>query len=433
MKTVREAVLIALNNMEFSEAYSNLTLDQTLDQGTFSQQDRAFATVLFYGVLERRLTLDACVKRYSKIPMRKLSGDILNILRMGLYQLVWMDSVPDSAAVNESVRLVYAVKKVSAKGFVNAVLRGFVRDGKQIPLPKEKIARYEVEYSCPAWLVRKWIDEYSEDTAVELLKASVSTPPLYLRVNPLKTTPEELADLLTRRRRGTEVVKEIDNCLSVQGIGSIRHLPEYKKGMFHVQDLASQTLCKLLDPKPGERVFDLCAAPGGTSFTLAQRMEGKGELLAFDLYENRVELIRQGAERLGLCCITAQQGDASVFRPELGLADKVLCDVVCSGLGIIRRKPEIKYKDPADMKALPDLQYRILDTGANYVRPGGMLMYSTCTLSREENEQVSKRFLQEHPAFVPCALPGYDSFEHTFFPMECGSDGFYLAMFQRKE
>ncbi len=432
MKTARECVLLALNKMEEDASYSNLILDKTLDQAGLSLQERTFASALFYGVLERKITLDYGVERYSKIPLRKISTDIFNILRMGLYQLIWMESVPDSAAVNESVRLVYAVKKVSAKGFVNALLRSFIRDGKKIPLPKEPSRRLEVEYSAPRWLIAKWQEEYGEETALKLLKASVGAPPLYLRVNTLKITAQELAEDFSRHKREASPVGHIPGALVVKGIGSIRHMPAYKKGLFHVQDLASQTLCRLLHPNPGEIVYDMCSAPGGKAFTMAQYMEDKGELYAFDLHENRVKLIEQGANRLGIQCIHAQTGDAARFCEGRKPADKVLCDVPCSGLGIIRRKPEIKYKDPKDFDRLPEIQYRILQTSAGYVRPGGVLMYSTCTLSRAENDEVSERFLRENPAFIPAPLPGKEGHSHTFFPDEMDSDGFYLAMFQRK-
>ncbi len=232
------------------------------------------------------------------------------------------------------------------------------------------------------------------------------------------------------------------DALQISYSGALEQCAAYAEGLFHVQDLSSQLCCAVLGAKPEETVFDLCAAPGGKSFTIAEQMENKGRLLAFDLHENRVRLIKKGASRLGLDCIRAAAADAKCFHDELGLADRVLCDVPCSGLGVIRRKPEIKYRNPADYAALPDVQYEILCNAARYVKPGGMLLYSTCTLSRAENNEVAERFLKEHTDFHAGKLPKYKAlagaeiiggFQATITPELFNGDGFFLALFGRGE
>ncbi|MDF2566662.1 MAG: ribosomal small subunit methyltransferase RsmB [Oscillospiraceae bacterium] len=435
MKTTREIVLGALNKMDEDKAYSNLTIDKLLSESDLSLQDRSFSSALFYGILERKLTLDYCIQKYSKIPLKKISHDVLNVLRMGIYQIVFMQSVPDSAAVNESVRLTYSIRKVSAKGFVNAVLRNFIRNGKKIDFPDKQsdfIGYYSMKYSCPEWLFNKWVDEYGKDAAIHTVKSSIGMPPLYLRVNSLKITEDELIDSFEKRKREASKTEVLANCISIKGIGSIENLPQYKKGFFHVQDLSSQMLCNIIHPKPNETIFDMCSAPGGKAFTIAQYMQDKGQILAFDLYESRINLIQQSAQRLGLECIKTSVNDATLYNENLGLADKVLCDVVCSGLGIIRRKPEIKYKDPEEFEKLPQIQYNILLNSSKYVKEGGMLIYSTCTLNKKENEEVVLRFLSENKDFEPLQIPQYENYMHTFLPQEINSDGFFVATLIKK-
>ena len=225
-----------------------------------------------------------------------------------------------------------------------------------------------------------------------------------------------------------------ENCLRVSGTGDVTALPAFQEGLFHVQDKSSQLCVKALDARPGMRVLDICAAPGGKSFTAAQWMHGEGELLAMDLYRARAALVSEGAQRLGIGCITAKEGDASRYNSKLGLFDRVLCDAPCSGLGIIRRKPEIKYKNPEELGEIPQLQYSILSNSANYVKEGGILLYSTCTLNPAENEEVVARFLAEYPGFAPCRLPqslGSAGHMVTLFPHQGDTDGFFISTMKR--
>ncbi len=437
MADPRLTVVKMLMKMESSEAYSNLLLDHAFNEAELSDRDKAFAAALFYGVLERRLTLDHVIRTNSKIAFEKLDKAAVQILRTGLYQLLYMPSVPESAAVNESVKMCKKLKCFSAQGFVNGMLRSFIRSGKKISylgISPEK--RLSVEYSCPEWLTEKFISEYGMDFAVRALKASVGKPPVYARVNSLRTTTDKVIAELAKHRIKAAPYPGLVNCIRLEKAGDIEKCAPFRQGLFHVQDISSQLCCLTLRPVVNETVLDVCAAPGGKSFTLAELMGNNGKLYSMDLHDMRVGLIEDGAARLGIKIITAMQNDASKFNGALPQADRVLCDVPCSGFGVIRRKPEIKYKPPEEFAGLPEIQYRILETSARYVKSGGTLVYSTCTLSRAENDDVADRFAAAHPEFmpivqpVPLSAPG--DYKRTYCPDENGGDGFFTASFRRK-
>lgn len=437
MADPRLTVVKMLMKMESSEAYSNLLLDHAFNEAELSDRDKAFAAALFYGVLERRLTLDHVIRTNSKIAFEKLDKAAVQILRTGLYQLLYMPSVPESAAVNESVKMCKKLKCFSAQGFVNGMLRSFIRSGKKISylgISPEK--RLSVEYSCPEWLTEKFISEYGMDFAVRALKASVGKPPVYARVNVLRTTTDKVIAELAKHRIKAAPYPGLVNCIRLEKAGDIEKCAPFRQGLFHVQDISSQLCCLTLRPVVNETVLDVCAAPGGKSFTLAELMGNNGKLYSMDLHDMRVGLIEDGAARLGIKIITAMQNDASKFNGALPQADRVLCDVPCSGFGVIRRKPEIKYKPPEEFAGLPEIQYQILETSARYVKSGGTLVYSTCTLSRAENDDVADRFAAAHPEFmpivqpVPLSAPG--DYKRTYCPDENGGDGFFTASFRRK-
>ena len=437
MADPRLTVVKMLMKMESSEAYSNLLLDHAFNEAELSDRDKAFAAALFYGVLERRLTLDHVIRTNSKIAFEKLDKAAVQILRTGLYQLLYMPSVPESAAVNESVKMCKKLKCFSAQGFVNGMLRSFIRSGKKISylgISPEK--RLSVEYSCPEWLTEKFISEYGMDFAVRALKASVGKPPVYARVNILRTTTDKVIAELAKHRIKAAPYPGLVNCIRLEKAGDIEKCAPFRQGLFHVQDISSQLCCLTLRPVVNETVLDVCAAPGGKSFTLAELMGNNGKLYSMDLHDMRVGLIEDGAARLGIKIITTMQNDASKFNGALPQADRVLCDVPCSGFGVIRRKPEIKYKPPEEFAGLPEIQYQILETSARYVKSGGTQVYSTCTLSRAENDDVADRFAAAHPEFmpivqpVPLSAPG--DYKRTYCPDENGGDGFFTASFRRK-
>jgi 16S rRNA (cytosine967-C5)-methyltransferase len=408
--------------------YSNIVLNRRLEQEGLSPQDRAFCSALFYGVVERAQALDWAISQYSKIPPRKMEKEVLTVLRCGFYQLTSMPSVPPHAAVNESVTLIRKLGKPGAAGFVNGVLRAFQRAGCVVAEPKDRLKALSVQYSVPEELIRFWRKAYGHETMLQILEGTKGPAPMFLRCNPLKGTAEQLCVLLGQEGLQASLVEGVPGAVQLSDAPSgIAATQAFRDGWFHVQDLSSQICAMTLDAKPGMRVLDVCAAPGGKTFTIAEGMNNQGEVVACDLYPHRVELIEQGAKRLGLSCVHAETADAEQFQPERGLFDRVLCDVVCSGFGIMRRKPEIRYKKLDSLEGIGEIQYKILEESANYCKPGGKLLYSTCTLNPAENEQMVSRFLEAHPAFEK------DGDWKTFIRGELDCDGFFCCLMNRKE
>ena len=437
----RRAALEALLLVEENSGYSNLVLDKLLRERKLSQRDSALASAIFYGVLEKRLTLDYYLFQCLRDPKKKPERAALEALRCGAYQILFLDRVPDSAAVNETVEVLKETGRERAAGFVNGVLRGLLRKRDFLVLPAGDSPRaWTVRYSMPEPLIRLWMGAYGRETTQRLLEAFEKKAALYVRVNLLKTTEEAFQAELGQAGISCSSVEGLPGAALMENCGSPAALPAFGAGKFHVQDLSAQWVVRLLDPQPGETVCDCCAAPGGKTFTIAQQMEGMGQVYALDIYKGRVGLIAKGAGRLGLGNVTAQVHDAQKGFAGFPQFDRVLCDVPCSGFGVIRRKPEIRYKPLPSIKELPALQLSILENAAVAVKPGGRLVYSTCTLNPAENSAVAEKFLQAHPEFAPSPirLPGLKRFleepEHmlTLLPFGGGSDGFFAAAFERK-
>ena len=433
----RSTVIKLLLKMESDSAYSNILLDQAFGESGLSERDKSFAAALFYGVTERKMTLDHIISQYCSSGISSLKPEVLAVLRCGIYQILYMDSVPDSAAVNESVKLCKKLGQFGAAGLVNGLLRNFIRKDKRVDYSgMNPVERLAMEYSAPQWIARKFLEEYGEQNAKKALKASIGAPPVYARVNTVRVKDEELVTALKKEGVTAEQYPRLAGCIRIEKAGDIERLSAYKEGLFHIQDVSSQLCCHTLRPILNETVLDICAAPGGKSFTLAELMSNSGRVIAMDLYEQRVGLIEKGAARLGLKIVEGRINNATRFNEELPQADRVLCDVPCSGLGVIRRKPEIKYKDEKEFEDLPRLQKAILDISAGYVKVGGTLVYSTCTLSRAENDEVAQAFAESHPDFSPIVQPipyadAESSYKRTFFPEENGGDGFFTASFRR--
>ncbi len=434
MQTPREICLKLLVSTEKNASYSNIALDKALLRyDLLKDVDKRFITALYYGVIERKFTLDAVIARYSIRPSGKLSDEVRQILRMGIYQLLYMDSVPDSAAVNESVLLAKKNKNPAVSGFVNALLRSFIRDGKKLPLTGSYFDDLSIRYSCPEWIIRMWESDYGKDAMMSLLSSSIGRPPVTVRLNTVKFTADEILAELESEGVSVKLSETVSGCAELFGCGSVEKLSAYEKGMFHVQDISCQICAYELGAKPSDTVLDVCSAPGGKAFTIAELMENRGVVYALDLHQNRVRLISDGAFRLGLTCINVQVNDAKAYNSSLPQADAVLCDVPCSGLGVIRRKPEIKYSKEDSIKRLPEVQYDILSCSAGYVKSGGTLVYSTCTVNRAENDEVVQRFLSENREFEPEKLTRFADFKITLTPDMFGGDGFFIAKFRRKE
>jgi len=435
MKDPRRAAVTALMREE-EGGYANLVLNQVLKDFDGTPRDRAFCAAVFYGTVERLITLDYLLQPFLKKPLARLDREVRAILRCGLYQARYMESVPVSAAVNESVALTRGMGNASACGMVNAVLRRAAARSLAAENWPDEETRLSVQYSVSPAIARL-LHEAEPDECEEILRVSFTPPPLCVRVNTLRTDAASLQTALAEQgvaaRSGA-----VPNSLFLEGAGDPTRSALFQAGAFHVQGAASQCACAALGAKPGETVLDLCAAPGGKSATLAQEMQNRGTLLARDRARNRLSLMESTFRRLGITCARVEPGDAAVYDAALVGADAVLCDVPCSGLGVLAKKPDIRLKTLDTLPALLDTQRAILETAARYVRPGGRLVYSTCTLNPAENAGVVRPFLARHPEFTaqrpPCVPDGAVLSEHlmTLFPHRTGTDGFFVAFLTKQ-
>lgn len=429
-RSAREVALLALDACEKQGAWSDGYLKKALRDAGLDSRDAALATRICFGVLQNRMLLDFYIAQFSSVSPEKLEHKVLCALRVAAYQLCFMDRVPQSAAVNESVTLVrkYA-KNPRAAGLVNAVLRRMTLELAHLPQPKD----LATQYSHPDWLVKELSLAVGEETE-SALAANNSQPPILAQVNTVKATAKEVSASLIASGVTVAPHPWLENCLVLTGTGNLENLAAFQEGLFYVQDAAARLAVLAADPKPGMRVLDACAAPGGKSFAAAIAMENRGEVISCDIHPHKEKLIRAGAERLGMSIITPMTQNAKTCREEwYGAFDIVLADVPCSGLGIIRKKPDIRYKDPIPLAGLPAVQEAILENVARYVRPGGVLLYATCTVLERENEAVVQRFIDKHKDFtldvpqMPVPMEGLYGSMITLWPHRHGTDGFFFA------
>lgn len=431
MDNPRRLALESLIKSEESGVYSNLEINTVLSRAKLSKVDISLYTALYLGVVEKKITLDYQILKYSKAKMEELDVQTKNALRLGFYQLIYMDKIPDYSAVSESVDLC----KRRSKGFVNACLRSFIRDGKKIALPDDKWEALSVKSSIPNEIISIFRASYGDETAEKIALASNPRAGINLRINSLKTDLKEIKGILRARKIECEQIAITDEILIVKApISEIADLLE--KGFAFVQDPASFSCVKILAPQKGEKVLDACSCPGGKSFSSAIEMKNEGQIISCDLHKNKLSLVQNGALKLGLDIIKVEEQDAKAPRPDFVDAfDKVLCDVPCSGLGVIAKKPDIKYKSVEQIYNLPQVQLSILKNCANYVKVGAELVYSTCTLNAEENENVVKSFLSQNDSFEPVdfALESIKSTDgmYTFMPHIHETDGFFVAKMKR--
>ncbi len=439
ISTAREAAARALFAIRENDAWSAPALKKYAAR--LSARDAALATALVNGVLQNRAMCDFYLAHFSRVRLKKVKPRVLDILRLGVYQIVWLDRIPDAAAVNESVRLVRSLCHADRQtaGYVNGVLRAVARNAENLPQPdcETKAAYYALRYSHPQWLVERYLKQFGLKQTRLLLEADNQPAPTVLRVNTLRADIEQVIAELTQQGIQVHRHSAIPDCLVASGTGSIEKLPAFADGRVTVQDGASQMSVYALDPQPHSRVLDCCAAPGGKSFFIASYMKNTGTVVACDIFEHKLEQIREGAQRLGLTDIQTEMQDATVFRPEWeGKFAYVLCDVPCSGMGIIRKKPEIRYKSEEALAGLPEIQRAILENACRYVQTGGTLVYSTCTLLREENEENAEWFARAHPEFEKTAfsLPVCEQPVEgavTLLPQIHDTDGFFVAKFRK--
>lgn len=421
--TGREMALLVLCETEREASYLDLALKKALKTARLSREDRAFTTELAYGTMRYRLRLDYIIKKFSKLPLRKLSLPILNILRLSLYQLVFLPNIPQAAVVSEGVSLAKRYGHGASAGFVNGVLRSFQRDG--ISYPNDPLENLSVYYAFPKWLAARILQAYGYDEGKRICKAFNERPDVTFRTNLTKATPEQLKARL--EEEGVTVTAVNGALLTVEKTGEIGVLRSFREGLFTVQDLAAYAAGSALAPREGEKVLDVCAAPGGKTTHLAELSQDKAEIFAFDLHPHKVEIIEKNAARLGLTSVKAQVHDAKELLPEWeGRADRVLADVPCSGLGILRKKPDIKWrKQEEEIALLAKEQLAILETSSRYLKKGGRMVYATCTITEEENSGVIQSFLRVHKGFRLLS-------EKQYLPHTDHTDGFYIAALERE-
>lgn len=415
----REAALKVLYEIDKNGAYCDKALKNQLEKCEVSDNDKRLASELVYGVTDKRRRLDYIIENYSSQKLKKLSVWILNILRMGVYQILFLDKIPGSAAVNESVKLARRYGHNASAGFVNAVLRTVAREG-DVRYTDNDIAIY---YSVPDWLDSMLAGMYGREKTVKMYEAFSKPSTTTVRVNTLKAQPFEVKESLSEG--GVHVMgTEYDDMLEISDFGDISKLPQYLDGLITPQDISAYRVCTVLRPKPGERIIDMCAAPGGKTTHIAQLCGNDAEITAFDIYSHKLDIINNNCRRLGITCVKTELSDGTVYNEKYAAAaDRVLADVPCSGLGVIGKKFDIKWsRSPEGIDELIKIQNKIIANAGAYLKPGGVLVYSTCTLNKNENEEVARRFARENSYEI--------TFEETIMPYS-GSDGFYICKMRK--
>ena len=430
--SARDTALSVLIDCRKNGAWMDAALKQHLSRDRLDRRDAALATRLCAAVLQNRMLLDAWISRYLKGKLSALQPVVLDVLRLAVCQLRFFDKLPPNAVVNEAVEQAKRLANPRAAALVNALLRAMLRDPAKLTLPTELSLRY----SHPAALVELLRENVGEEKLEALLASHNEAPPANIQTNLLKNDTPTLRDSLEAEGLHAEAHPWLPDCLLLSG-GGIEQSAAFREGAFYVQDAAARLAVLALSPEPGERVLDCCAAPGGKSFAAAVAMQNRGELISCDIHPHKTKLIEAGAERLGISLIRALQKDASVPDPAwAGSFDRIIADVPCSGLGVIRKKPDIRYKELAPTERLPQVQRRILEAQATHLKPGGTLVYCTCTVLRRENEAVVESFLADHPEFYlePFAVPGVGTVEtgmKTLLPCDDGTDGFFIARLRK--
>ena len=435
--SARETALNVLIGCRKQAAWSNGVLKEYIARDKLDRRDAALATRLCYGVLQNRNKLDFYLQQLLTGKLKDLHPAVRDILHLGIYQIYEMDKIPMSAAVNEGVTMAkkYCKKQRFAPGLVNAVLRQAVRTKGELNKP----TTLEDRFSHPKALIKLLGESIGEDRLENMLAANNAMPQTVVQVNTLKIASDELIERLAQEDVQAQPHGWLTDCLVLSGTGNLEKLPSFQEGLFYVQDAAAKLSVLCAQIPENERVLDCCAAPGGKSFAAAMVLQGQGSITSCDIHQHKIALIQNGAERLGLSNVEVTQRDATEFVSQWKeQMDVVLADVPCSGYGIIRKKPDIRYKDPKTMEDLPQLQLQILKNQAQYVKPGGTLLYSTCTLLRRENEDVVKAFLQKRddfytePLALPAVFPVNTDGMLTLVPGEYDTDGFFICRLRRK-
>lgn len=443
----RALIYEILLDIEKDKKYSNISLNSYLRKSDLDDKDRGFVTEIVYGVIENKIFLDYCINKYSKVKVKKMNHSVKIALRMGAYQILSCD-VADYAAIDESVKI---IKKYNykSKGFVNAILRNISSD-------KDLLFSYDedpsIRYSFEGWILKRFENKLGKEESLKLVKSLCEKPKMFVRINRTKMHDVGANDMegmvsyvekvLNADGILTTKVDGFNEALEVKGLKNIDKNRLFREGIISIQDISSMLVGYSLAPDNGDRIIDVCSAPGGKSTHIGELMENTGEIVSRDIYDHKLKLIETYRDRLGLKNILVEKGDATKANLNYFEAfDKVVCDAPCSGMGIVRRKPEIKYKSEEEVSSLPKLQLEILNTSSKYVKKGGVLIYSTCTIFDEENKEVVESFLDENKDFVLEEIKLPDSFKNRLFyknngmieilPYRDGMDGFFITRFKR--
>lgn len=436
----REIAFKVLCDIEDNNNYSNIAINKHFKNLDITNQDRGLATELIYGVVENQYYLDYIINKLSKIKTHKLSTYVKILLRMGIYQIAFLDSISEYAAVNETVNLVKKYDNRSA-GFVNAILRNIIRSKEEVLKVDtgNEIMDLATRNSYSPWMIKDWVKNFGQEFTEDLLEANSEKPSLYIRANTLKITRDELIEKLKEQGVSASKVNIVEEAIKVENLKNIENNELFKNGLFTIQDISSMIVGKVINPKVNSMVLDICSAPGGKTTHLATLMNNTGTVVARDIFEHKLKLINDTVDRLGLTNVEVENFDAcELDENSIEKFDYVLTDVPCSGLGIIRRKPEIKYKSKEDLKDLPQIQMDILQKASNYVKVGGTLVYSTCTVQDKENIDIVKAFIAENKNFelepideINVDLDNQDKGYLKIYPNIHGIDGFFIAKLRR--
>lgn len=410
MKNARLSAFDMLYDIIYGGAYSNIVLEKGLK--AVESKDKGFVSRLVYGVIERRLSLDYAINKFLN---GKTKPKVKILLYIGAYQVLYMDKIPDAVAVYETVSLCDNIGLSYYKKLINAVLHRIIDYKTEFDI----IDDLSIKYSCPQHLINMWTKMYGEDNVIDILESINNRPPVFAIPNSKYVDAEELYYELFSAGIDCEIFNDV---VKINSSFDLSGLKAFNDGLFYIEDYSSYSCAKALGAKSDDVVLDLCSAPGGKAFTIAQ---SGATVYAYDIYEHRVELIKKSAQRLGLNNIITGINDALIYNANIPFADRIICDVPCSGFGIIRRKPEIRYKNLDDIKELPQIQYNILFTSSRYLKSGGVIIYSTCTLNKKENEQVVDRFLNDNTEFSLVK-------SKTVFPTKNGGDGFFYSILKKK-
>ena len=446
-KNAREVVVQILHDIESEGAYSNVALKKTLDEYIgLIDKDKNLITEITNGTMKNNRKNDNIIKQYAKTKVKRMEPLIRHVLRMSTYQIMFLDKVPDSAACNEAVEIVKTRNMDDLGPFVNGVLRSIVRNKDKISYPDKETKPQEylaVVYSFPDWMIQLWLKEYSFDYVEELCEALNRTPDVTIRANELLISRDDLAKELEKLGIKTEKGKLAREALRVQGITSIAKLETFQKGYFTVQDESSMLASYVLDPQKGDKVLDVCAAPGGKSTHMAELMVGEGTITSGDIYDHKLDKVKESAKRMGHPMIQTKIQDAMVLdKTYIDVFDRVLIDAPCSGLGLLHKKSDIRWnKDQKDISDLVKVQREILTTSSKYVKPGGVMVYSTCTITTAENKRMVNWILKNldfdlEPidSYIPDLLHNKDSAKGflQILPTDAGTDGFFISRFRKR-